>query len=407
MGKERRRFEEKDDMATWSAARVVVVVLGQLLGGGRWISGACLLVQWGLKPNSYDFKVEVFSLEYDILNVDPDEYSYICFIKDVKKYMASENEVVEMNPYEKFKVEVELPLSRARYVVEGDDDMEFIFEQYKSFGKRVIRVYVEAIPVDFSVESDESDHEEDHESGQDGQGSGVGSGGVEENQTRQGSGGVENIEVQGEMSEYHEDSSYEGSTDDENTVTRFSKHMKGQQFAYKDNGKIHFKVGQVFEGVDHFRKEKFTGLRLRNLFWAVSSAANIIDFQQAMEMVEAINREAHRNIRNMKDYVDSSLRITSYVKTYADYIHVIPDPLSWPDLLGDRQLNPPIKHSKVGRPKKARKMTKGVILREEKPHQPQQVRHVNIEAIVKGSRYLRSVELKHAVVFWCGKTVEA
>ncbi|KAJ0089452.1 hypothetical protein Patl1_14849 [Pistacia atlantica] len=77
-----------------------------------------------------------------------------------------------------------------------------------SFGKRVIRVSVEAIPVDFveprtlleaqpednegfvrqdneeaeedildefywSVESDESDHEEDHESGQDGQGSGV------------------------------------------------------------------------------------------------------------------------------------------------------------------------------------------------------------------------------------------
>ncbi|KAJ0101778.1 hypothetical protein Patl1_05171 [Pistacia atlantica] len=27
--------------------------------------------------------------------------------------------------------------------------MEFIFEQYKRFGKRVIRVYVEVIPVDF------------------------------------------------------------------------------------------------------------------------------------------------------------------------------------------------------------------------------------------------------------------
>ncbi|KAJ0046703.1 hypothetical protein Pint_04754 [Pistacia integerrima] len=97
-----------------------------------------------------------------------------------------------------------------------------------------------------------------------------------------------------------------------------------------------------------------------------------------------------RNIRNMEDYVDSSLRITSY-------------------------LNPPIKHSKVGRPKKARKkdadeeprMTKGATLREEKLHQPQQVRHVNIEATVKGSRYLRSVELKHVVVFGCVKTVEA
>ncbi|KAJ0033968.1 hypothetical protein Pint_26262 [Pistacia integerrima] len=705
-----------------------------------------------------------------------------------------------MNPYEKFKVEVELPFSGARYIVEGDDDMEFIFEQYKSFGKRVIRVYVEAIPVDFiesrtllkghpednegfvrqdneeaeedipdefywSVESDESDHEENHESGQDGQGSGVvegmetgqesgvvkgieigqGSGEVEGNQTGQGSGGVEDIEVQGEMSEYHEDSSYEGSTDDEDAGTRFSKHMKGQQFAYGDNGKIHFKVGQVSEGVDHFRKDshtctrvynnrevttawvaekmgdfirsqkgssikplvdalgrkhylqlsrsklyranklangspewipnfqrcflgfaaqkkgfiegcrhfigmdgchlkgpygglllstvsmdansgifpvaitnceienkeswryfmtllkefigdidpitimsdrqkglvhalqtcwpnasvkhcarhvyanfrkKFSGLRLRNLFWAVSRAANIIDFQQAMEKVKAVNRESHRwmiendvrswsrhafdldsksdhvtnnmcevfnswlgenrellilsllehyrrrvmvqmqarakasndwvttvppvvhrkingliesarnieaiwpgsdefevvdsnclpsrryilnlqsqtcdcgmwqlsgvpcvhavrcllfrNIRNMEDYVDSSLRITSYVKTYADHIHPIPDPLSWPDLLGGRQLNPPIKHSKVGRPKKARKKDADEEPRMTKERRsfiiPQQVRHVNIEATVKGSRYLRSVELKHVVVFGCVKTVEA
>ncbi|KAJ0042753.1 hypothetical protein Pint_18714 [Pistacia integerrima] len=210
MGKERRRLQEMDDMATWSAARVVVVVLGWCLGGGRWISGACLLVQWGyvggrlvmviLKPNSYDFKVEVFSLEYDILNVNPDEYSYICFIKDVKRCVASENEVIEMNPYEKFKAEVELPFSGARYVVEGDDDMKFIFEQYKSFGKRVIRVYIEVISMDFVepitlleaqlednegfVRQDneeaeegipdefywsvENDHEEDHESGHDG-----------------------------------------------------------------------------------------------------------------------------------------------------------------------------------------------------------------------------------------------
>ncbi|KAJ0098702.1 hypothetical protein Patl1_21405 [Pistacia atlantica] len=57
-----------------------------------------------------------------------------------------------MNPYEKLKVEVELPFSGARYVMEMDDDMEFIFEQYKSFDKRVIRVYVEAIPVDFVVD---------------------------------------------------------------------------------------------------------------------------------------------------------------------------------------------------------------------------------------------------------------
>ncbi|KAJ0015205.1 hypothetical protein Pint_21536 [Pistacia integerrima] len=521
--KERRQFEEMDDMTKWSAAR--------------------------LKPNSYDFKVEVFNLEYEILNVDPDEYSYICFIKDVKRCVASKNEVVEMNPYEKFKV-----LLEARYIVEVDDNMEFIFEQYKSFGKRVTRVYVEAIPVDFveprtlleaqpednegfvrqdneeveegipdefywSVESDESDHEEDHESGQDGQGSGVvegietgqESGVVKGIEIGQGSGGVEDIEVQGEMFEYHEDSSYEGSTDDEDAVTRFSKHMKGQQFAYGDNEKIHFKVGQVFEGVDHFRKvfrdyviqREFSVRKIHNerrrfkakcsmynvksvspegipnfqrcflgfatkkkgfiegcrhfigvdgchlkgpyggvLLSAVSMDANSGIFPVAITICEIENKESWRyfmtllkefigdidpitimsdrqkglvdaiqtcwpnasvrhcarhvyanfrkkfprkinglieparnveaiwpgsdefevvdsnclssrlrcllfkNIRNMEDYMDSSLRITSYVKTYADHIHPIFDPLSWPDLLEGRQLNPPIKHSK-------------------------------------------------------------
>ncbi|KAJ0020512.1 hypothetical protein Pint_31500 [Pistacia integerrima] len=79
-----------------------------------------------LKPKFYDFKVEVFSAEYDILNVDSDEYNYIYVIKDVKRCMAWENKVVEMNPYEKFKVEAGLPLSRAWYLVEGDNDMEFI-----------------------------------------------------------------------------------------------------------------------------------------------------------------------------------------------------------------------------------------------------------------------------------------
>ncbi|KAJ0037891.1 hypothetical protein Pint_23438 [Pistacia integerrima] len=315
----------------------------------------------------------------------------------------------------------------------------------------------EAIPDEFYW-SVESDHEVDHESGQDGQGSGV----VEGIETGQESGVVEGIKI----------GSYERSTDDDDAVTKFSKHMNGQQFTYGDNEKIHFKVGQMFEGVDHFRKlsrsklyranklakgrsdklhaesfagfaaqkkgfiegcrhfigvdgchlkgpyggvllsavsmdansgiflvaiiiceienkeswryfitlKKFLGLRLRNLFWAVSRAANIIDFQQAMEKVEAIDKETHsylawgdefevvdnnclpsrryilnlqsqtcdcgmwqlsgvpcvhavryflfRSIRNMEDYVDSSLRITSYVKTYADHIHPILDPLS-------------------------------------------------------------------------------
>ncbi|XP_031253261.1 uncharacterized protein LOC116111206 [Pistacia vera] len=39
----------------------------------------------------------------------------------------------------------------------------------------------------------------------------------------------------------------------------------------------------------NFRK-KFLGLRLRNLFWAFSRAVNIIDFRQAMEKLEVVDR---------------------------------------------------------------------------------------------------------------------
>ncbi|KAJ0043620.1 hypothetical protein Pint_18709 [Pistacia integerrima] len=568
-GKERRWLQEMDDMATWFAARVVVVVLGWCLGGGRWISGACLLVQWGLKPNSYDFKVEVFSLEYDILNVNPDEYSYICFVKDMKRCVASENEVIEMNPYEKFKAEVELPFLGARYIVEGDDDMKFIFEQYKSFDKRVIRVYIEVTSMDFVepitlleaqlednegfVRQDneeaeegipdefywsvENDHEEDHESGHDGQGS---------------------------MDGCHLKGPYGGvllsvvSMDANNDI--FPVAITICEIENKESWRYFMTLLKEFIGdIDPITimsdRKKFLGLRLKNLFWAVTKAANIIDFQQAMEKVEAVDRETHRwmikndvrswlrhafdldsksdhvtnnmcevfnswlaenkelpilsllehyrrrvmvqmqarakarndwvttvpptvhrkinglieparnveaiwrgsdefevvdtncllgrryilnlqsqtydygiwqlsgvpcvhavrcllfrNIRNMEDYVDSSLRVISYIKTYVDHIYPIPDPLSWPDLLRGRQLNPPIKHSKVGRPKKDAdeepRMTKGATLRRSFIS-PNKSRHVNIEATVKGSRYLRSVELKHVVMFWCDKTVEA
>ncbi|KAJ0007869.1 hypothetical protein Pint_30268 [Pistacia integerrima] len=120
--------------------------------------------------------------------------------------------------------------------------------------------------------------------------------------------------------------------------------------------------------------------------------------------VHAVCYLLFRNIRNMEDYVDSSLRITSYVKTYVDHIHPIPDPCSWPDLLGGKQMNPPIKHSKN---LLALTFVFYALFREEKLHQPKQVKHVNIEATVNGSRYLRSVELKYAAVFGCDKTVEA
>ncbi|KAJ0007868.1 hypothetical protein Pint_30269 [Pistacia integerrima] len=296
-GKERRRFEEMDDMVKWSAAR--------------------------LKPNSYDFKVEVFNLEYDILNVDPDKYSYICFIKDVKRCVASKNEVVEMNPYEKFKVEVEVPLSRARYIVEGDDDMEFIFKQSKSCGKRVIRVYVEAIPVDFVeprtlLEAQPEDSERFESGVVEGIEIGQGSGRVEGNQTGQGSGGVEDIEVQGEMSEYHEDNSYKGSTDDEDVVTR-SKLYRANKLAKERSNKLH---AESFTGLlkyDHIVKHTNPGVdgcHLKGLYGgvllsAVSMDANNSIFPVAITICEIENNESWRYFMTLlKEFIGDIDHIT-------------------------------------------------------------------------------------------------
>ncbi|KAJ0094183.1 hypothetical protein Patl1_15807 [Pistacia atlantica] len=65
----------------------------------------------------------------------------------MKHCVADENEVVQLYPDEEFKVEAELPLSRARYLLNGDNDMNFIFHEYEKNGMR-IRVYVEAKPLE-------------------------------------------------------------------------------------------------------------------------------------------------------------------------------------------------------------------------------------------------------------------
>ncbi|KAJ0016889.1 hypothetical protein Pint_10732 [Pistacia integerrima] len=66
----------------------------------------------------------------------------------MKHCVADENEVTQLYPDEEFKVEVELPLSRKRYLLNGDNDMNFIFQEYEIKGMRTIRVYVEAKPLE-------------------------------------------------------------------------------------------------------------------------------------------------------------------------------------------------------------------------------------------------------------------
>ncbi|KAJ0028014.1 hypothetical protein Pint_35742 [Pistacia integerrima] len=108
-----------------------------------WCNGGCVTML-RLKPKLFDLKIQVFGSKHKILNVDPDEYSYISFIKDMKHCVADENEVVQLYLDEEFKVEVELPLSRARYLLNEDNDMNFIFQEYDIKGMRTIRVYIEA-----------------------------------------------------------------------------------------------------------------------------------------------------------------------------------------------------------------------------------------------------------------------
>ncbi|KAJ0049527.1 hypothetical protein Pint_15731 [Pistacia integerrima] len=81
-----------------------------------------------MKPQMFNFKFRLFGIDCEIRNVDPDEFSYIVFIKDIKKCVAKENEEVYLYLDEKFKVEARLPLSGQRYLLDSDQDLAFIFQ---------------------------------------------------------------------------------------------------------------------------------------------------------------------------------------------------------------------------------------------------------------------------------------
>lgn len=45
-----------------------------------------------------------------------------------------------------------------------------------------------------------------------------------------------------------------GFSDDDNAISKFSKSLKGQTFQCRVDEKIYFSVGQVFNGVEHFKE---------------------------------------------------------------------------------------------------------------------------------------------------------
>ncbi|KAJ0051857.1 hypothetical protein Pint_00652 [Pistacia integerrima] len=237
--------------------------------------GGCVTVlRLWLKPKSLDVKIQVFGSEYEILNVDPDEYSYICFIKDMNHCVANENQVVQLYPDEEFKI-----------------------EEIK--GMRTIRVYVEVKPLNCveGIGLLEAPNQCENDNGSESLGRQV-------NDLDEG---------EGELSEYQEDNEdvvKSGSSEDDDAVSRFSKNMKGQEFAYGAGGKIQFKVGQAFQEVYHFRKirkstETHTCLRVYNnpsvtSAWVVDKMGDFIKSQKGSS-IKSLYEELSR-----KHYLDFS-----------------------------------------------------------------------------------------------------
>ncbi|XP_044508924.1 uncharacterized protein LOC123227865 [Mangifera indica] len=62
----------------------------------------------------------------------------------------------------------------------------------------------------------------------------------------------------------------------------------------------------------------------------------------------------HMNFPSIDKFVDDRLQISAYMRTYAEIIHPIPDKRTWPEDCEDK-LQPPVRHGKAGRPKKARR----------------------------------------------------
>ncbi|KAJ0031488.1 hypothetical protein Pint_13741 [Pistacia integerrima] len=62
-----------------------------------------------MKPQLFNLIFQLFGIDCEMWNIDPDEVSYIVLIKDMKTCVAEENEIVQLYPNEKFRIEAKLP----------------------------------------------------------------------------------------------------------------------------------------------------------------------------------------------------------------------------------------------------------------------------------------------------------
>ncbi|KAJ0031237.1 hypothetical protein Pint_14028 [Pistacia integerrima] len=210
-----------------------------------------------MKPQKFNFKFNLFGIYCEIRNVDLDYFNYIVLIKEMKKCVAKENEEVNLFPNEKFRVEAMLHMSGEIYLLNSDDDVAFIFQQYRLKGVVGIKLFVEAflpalpepntnlepideqpqIPKKYDVNGDgnvrgDVDGEENVSGEVDGKDNVIGDKGEKDGAD---SGGI--------LSDYEHNSEEEAENGDDDNVGRMSRRMKRNELKYEDNGKIYFKVG--------------------------------------------------------------------------------------------------------------------------------------------------------------------
>ncbi|XP_044506443.1 uncharacterized protein LOC123226047 [Mangifera indica] len=238
----------------------------------------------------FTIKFEACDIPSEIRNIDPEEYSLIVFIKDVKQCIANENEEVQLYPGEQIKVEARSANGEGNYVIASDEEMMFVFEEYRKVGQQIIQMYVEFIPVQSRsprplLPSHSQPNTEPTEPNS-----------PNTQPTEPNSPNTQPIESSDEGEEFtqhdddfhwsdasHEDEtvshaeveimSESGEDDDETRglnyksdngdgesdegeddgATRLARHMKGKAFKKCADGKIYFEVGHVFDSVEHFR----------------------------------------------------------------------------------------------------------------------------------------------------------
>ncbi|KAJ0037728.1 hypothetical protein Pint_22549 [Pistacia integerrima] len=143
---------------------------------------------------------------------------------------AKENGEVYLLPYEKFKVEAIHKFSKkGLFRMSSIGVMYLIADDINGNGGS----YVDS---DGNVSGDLSGEEDVQGEGDDDVGD------------------EDGVDSESILSDFEDDSDEGVEIVNDDNVNRMSRHMKRNEFKYGADEKIHFKVGQVFMSVDHFRK---------------------------------------------------------------------------------------------------------------------------------------------------------